>query len=94
MCAHLAESISVEALAELLELSPFHFSRVFKQATGMSPLQFVTRERIARAQQLIRETSRSLIEIALEVGYTSPSHFAQVFRRAVGVAPTEFRSGL
>ena len=47
----------------------------------MTPLQFVTRQRSARAQQLIRETSRSQIEIALEVGYTSPSHFAQVFRR-------------
>src|SRR5260370_15946498 len=92
--AHLAESISIETLAELVELSPFHFSRMFKQTTGMTPLQFVTRERIVRAQQLVRETSRSLIEIALEVGYTSPSHFAQVFRRVVGVAPTEFRSGL
>jgi AraC family transcriptional regulator len=92
--AHLAESISIETLAELAELSPFHFSRVFKQTTGMTPLQFVTRERIVHAQQLVRETSRSLIEIALEVGYTSPSHFAQVFRRVVGVAPTEFRSGL
>ena len=60
----------------------------------MSPLQFVRRERITRAQQLIRETSRSVIEIGLEVGYTSPSHFAQVFRRVVGVAPTEFRIGL
>ena len=90
----LAEDISVESLAQLLELSPFHFSRVFKQATGMPPLQFVRRKRITRAQQLIRETSRSVIEIGLEVGYTSPSHFAQVFRRVVGVAPTEFRSGL
>jgi len=54
----------------------------------MSPLQFVRRERITRAQQLIRETSRSVIEIGLEVGYTSPSHFAQVFRRVVGVAPS------
>ena len=84
---HLAEEISVEALAELVELSPFHFSRVFKEATGMSPLQFVTRERITRAQQLIRETSRSLIDIGLEVGYTSPSHFAKVFRRVAGVTP-------
>jgi AraC family transcriptional regulator len=90
----LHEEISVDAMAGLVELSPFHFSRVFKQATGMTPLQFVTRERITRAQQLIRETSRSLIEVALEVGYTSPSHFAQVFRRVVGVTPTEFRSGL
>ena len=91
---HLAEEVRLENLAELVELSPFHFSRVFKESTGMSPLQFVVRERITRAQQLIRETSRSLIEIALDVGYTSPSHFAQVFRRVVGVTPTEFRSSL
>jgi AraC family transcriptional regulator len=90
----LAEDISVGVLAELVDLSPFHFSRVFKQTTGMSPLQFVTRERIAHAQRLIRETPRTLIEIALEVGYTSPSHFAQVFRRVVGVTPTEFRAAL
>jgi AraC family transcriptional regulator len=90
----LAEEIAIETLADLVELSPFHFSRVFKQATGMSPLQFVTRERITRAQQLIRETSRSLIEVGLEVGYTSPSHFAKVFRRMTGVTPTEFRSSL
>ena len=90
----LADEISLESLAELAELSPFHFSRVFKQTTGLSPLQFVTRERITRAQQMIRETKRSLIEIALEVGYTSPSAFAQVFRRVVGVTPTEFRSAL
>jgi AraC family transcriptional regulator len=85
-------------LAGLVELSAFHFSRVFKQTTVLSPLQFVTRERITRAQQLIRavtrnaakgeaglsnakqrpgfQTTRSLIEIALDVGYTSPSHFA------------------
>jgi AraC family transcriptional regulator len=92
--AHLADSISIEMLAELAELSPFHFCRVFKQASGMTPMQFVTRERILRAQRLIRETSRSLIEVALEVGYTSPSHFAQVFRRTVGTAPTEFRNAL
>ena len=90
----LAEEMAVETLAALVELSPFHFSRVFKQATGMSPLQFVTRERITRAQQLMRETKRSLIEIALDVGYTSPSHFAKVFRRVTGMAPNEFRSSV
>lgn len=92
--ANLAEEISVDALAEQTGLSPYHFSRVFKQTTGMTPLQFITRERISLAQQMIRETSHSLIEVALEVGYSSPSHFAQVFRRQVGVTPTEFRNGL
>jgi AraC family transcriptional regulator len=91
---HLPDDISLDSLAELAELSPFQFSRVFKQTTGMSPLQFVTRERITRAQQLIRETKRSLIEIGLDVGYKNPSHFAQVNRRVAGVTPTEFRSAL
>jgi AraC family transcriptional regulator len=92
--AHLEEGINVESLADLVDMSQFHFFRVFKQATGMSPIQFVTRERVSRAQQLIRETSHSLIEIGLEVGYTSPSHFARVFRRVTGTTPTEFRNAL
>jgi AraC family transcriptional regulator len=91
---HLAEDVSVETLAGLVDLSPFHFSRVFKHATGMSPLQFVTRERITYAQQLIRETARSVIDIGLEVGYTNPSYFAKVFRRVTGVTPSYFRGTL
>jgi AraC family transcriptional regulator len=91
---HLAEEISVEQLAELVELSPSHFAHVFKETTGMTPLQFIARQRITRAQQLIRETSRSLIDVGLEIGYSSPSHFAQVFRRVVGVTPTAFRNSL
>jgi AraC family transcriptional regulator len=91
---HLADEISVERLAELAERSPSHFAHVFKETTGMTPLQFVTRQRITRAQQLIRETSRSLIDVGLEVGYSSPSHFAHVFRPVVGVTPTEFRNSL
>lgn len=94
VAAHLSEEISIEALAELVELSPSHFAHVFKETTGTTPLQFATRQRVTRAQQLIRETSRSLIEVGLEVGYSSPSHFAQVFRRVVGVTPTAFRSSL
>ena len=94
VAAHLADEVSIEALAGLTELSSSHFAHVFKETTGMTPLQFITRQRVTRAQQLIRETSRNLIEVGLEVGYTSPSHFAQVFRRVVGVTPTEFRSSL
>jgi AraC family transcriptional regulator len=77
----LAGEISVETLAGLVNLSPVHFPRVFKQSTEMSPLQFVTRERITLAQQLVRESSRTLIQVALEVGYTSPRHS----RRSFGV---------
>jgi AraC family transcriptional regulator len=53
IAAHLAEEISIEQLAELVELSASHFAHVFKETTGMTPLQFVTRQRITLAQQLI-----------------------------------------
>jgi AraC-like DNA-binding protein len=52
-------------------------------------LREVTRQRITQAQQLIRETSRSLIDVGLEVGYSSPSHFAQVVRRETGPTPSD-----
>lgn len=94
VAAHYAEEITVNCLAELVELSASHFSHVFKESTGVTPLQFVTRERITRAQQLIRETSRSLIEIGIDVGYSNPSHFAKVFRKIAGVTPTDFRGAL
>lgn len=82
---HLVEEISIESLAEVVKLSSSYFAHVFK-STGMTPLQFVTRQR------LTLETSSGLIDVGPEVGYTSPSHFAQVFRRVVSVTPTEFRS--
>jgi len=89
--AHLDEEIALSRLAGEVGLSAFHFSRLFKKTTGFSPSQYLIRQRIARARRLLRETTRSMIEIGLEVGYSSPSHFAQVFRREVGVTPTEYR---
>lgn len=91
---HFSEEIPVQALADLVQLSPFHFSRVFKLTTGMTPLQFVTRERILRAQQSIRESSKSIIQIGLEVGFSNPGYFAKVFGKMVGMTPKEFRKSL
>jgi len=91
MEAHLDEAFSLAQLAQEAGLSPFHFSRLFKQSTGLSPSQYLIRERIGRARHLLNETRKSILEIGLEVGYSSPSHFAKVFRREVGVPPLEYR---
>jgi AraC family transcriptional regulator len=78
-------------LAEEAGMSEFHFSRIFKKTTGLSPSQFFIRLRIDKARRLLRETGKTVIEVGLEVGYSSPSHFAQVFRREAGVTPSQYR---
>lgn len=87
----LAEAFNLAQLARIAELSEYHFSRVFKRATGWSPSQYFIRLRMSRARHLLLETDRSIIDIGMEVGYSSPSHFSQVFRREVGVTPSAYR---
>ncbi|MDR7098976.1 AraC family transcriptional regulator [Lysobacter niabensis] len=87
----LDKDFQLARLSRVIGLSEFHFGRAFKQSTGYTPSQYFIRLRMARARQLLRETSRPIIEIGLEVGYSSASHFAQVFRRESGVTPSDYR---
>ena len=89
--ARLTEGVPLVKLAEEAGYSAFHFSRLFKKTTGLSPSQYLISLRMAQARRLLRESTRSIIEVGLEVGYTNPSHFAQIFRREVGVTPSEYR---
>ena len=91
MAAHLEEEFSLIRLAREAGMSEFHFSRLFKRTTGLTPSQYFIHLRMEKARRLLRETNKSVIEIGLDVGYTSPSHFAQIFRREVGISPSEYR---
>lgn len=91
MAAALAEPFSLDRWAGQARMSPSHFSRAFKQSTGLSPSRHALNLRLAEARRLLRETDESVIQIALAVGYGSPSHFAQVFRRETGLAPQTYR---
>jgi AraC family transcriptional regulator len=91
MVTHLDDEFSLIRLAREAEMSEFHFSRLFKRTTGLTPSQYFIHLRMEKARRLLRETNKSVIEIGLEVGYTSPSHFAQIFRREVGISPSDYR---
>ena len=69
----------------------FYFNRLFKSALGMLPSRYHIRLRMDEARRRLRETKRSVVEIALDVGYANPSHFAQLFRRETGLAPGDYR---
>ncbi|MBP6864359.1 MAG: helix-turn-helix transcriptional regulator [Candidatus Didemnitutus sp.] len=88
---HLDKEFNLDELAARAGLSKFHFHRLFKEATGVSPAKYQLNARVDEARRLLRETKRPVIEIALELGFSSPSHFAQVFRRETHMTPVEFR---
>jgi AraC family transcriptional regulator len=91
MAEHLAEEFSLPRLAAQVGVSEFHFNRLFKRATGVPPSQYQIKRRLDAARRLLRETKKSVITIANEVGYSNPSHFAQLFRKETGLAPTAYR---
>jgi AraC family transcriptional regulator len=91
MAENLAEEFNLDHLAARAGLSKFYFNRLFKNATGVSPLHYQINLRMDAARRLLRETKRSVVQIALEVGYATPSHFAQLFRRETGLSPSDYR---
>jgi AraC family transcriptional regulator len=89
---HLDASLSLGQLAAVARLSPYHFSRQFKQATGLPPHQYVITRRIERVRdQLQSGTDLSLAEVAVRAGFSDQSQFSNHFKRIVGVTPGEFR---
>ncbi|HYF48777.1 MAG TPA: AraC family transcriptional regulator [Planctomycetota bacterium] len=86
-------AISLEELAKAAHMSVFHFARQFRRKTGFTPMEYVEKLRIARAQELLLGRSDlRLQEIAREVGYDDPAYFSRVFRKRAGVGPREYRN--
>lgn len=90
MRAHLAEPVSLSELAELVELSPWHFARAFRQRHKMPPHRCLTRLRLGKARELLVHSRLSITEVAAASGYSS-QHLARQFRQALGCTPGEYR---
>jgi AraC family transcriptional regulator len=91
---HLADDISLAILASLAGLSPYHFSRAFRQSFAMPPHRFHINRRIERAKCMLANVSTSMTEIGLRLGFSESSAFTATFRKFTGRTPSDFRRSL
>ena len=88
---HYTEPLTLDGIAQAMGVSKYHLDRVFLAGAGCTPVQYITRRRIARAQALLASTDQSIQRIALQRGYSSYTYFTSVFRKHVGRSPGDYR---
>jgi AraC family transcriptional regulator len=91
---HVANDIPLATLAELVQLSPYHFCRSFKSSFGIPPHRYHANRRIERAKQLLANRELSVTTIALDVGFGDTSRFSAAFHRLTGQTPSRYRRNL
>ena len=89
--AHLGDDVSLADLAALVGLSPYHFSRAFKAATGLPPHRYLIERRVARARERLEHGGDPIVDVALECGFSSQAHMTSTFTRQLGVSPGRYR---
>jgi AraC family transcriptional regulator len=86
--------LALEEIASAAYLSEYHFARVFKQITGLTPHAYLANIRLERARKLLSETTFSINQVAAMVGYQSQSHFTKIFKAVTGITPGAFRESI
>lgn len=88
---HHARPLDLDALAAAANVSKYHFTRCFAQVYGDTPMRYLTRRRIERAQDLLRSANLTVTEVCMMVGFSSLGSFSSRFRELVGETPTQYR---
>lgn len=90
--SHLAKRVTLSDLADVAGLSRMHFASQFRMATGLRPHEYLLRQRVRRASELLAQTTMTIVEIALSVGFQTQAHFTTVFKRIEGRTPSQWRN--
>ena len=89
--ARIDEDLTLEQMADSVNLSVGHFSQMLRKSTGHSPHQFVLRHRIERAKEILRAADMRVLDVAVACGFKTQQHFARMFRQVCGISPSEYR---
>lgn len=87
------KDISLDDVSRVVNISPYYFSKIFKDGTGENFIEYLTNIRIDKAKELLSSTDYSMKEICCMVGYSEPNYFSRSFKKNVGVTPTEYKEG-
>ncbi len=90
--AHLESDLALDEMARQVCLSPYHFARAFRAATGVPPHRYVITQRIERAKYLLTQKSLTLADISLACGFSSQAHFTTTFKAVTGTTPGAYRA--
>ena len=88
------KDISLDEVSRLVDISPYYFSKLFKQEQGENFIEYLTRTRMQNARQLLKNKSYSIKEICVMCGYSDPNYFSRIFKKYEGVTPSEYRERL
>ncbi|MBR4169271.1 MAG: response regulator [Lachnospiraceae bacterium] len=91
--ANYQNDISLDDVSREVDISPYYFSKLFKEETGENFIEYVTNIRIEKAKQLLTSSRLSMKEICAQIGYADPNYFSRIFKKTVGVTPTEYKEG-
>ena len=91
-CENFRKEISLDDVSREGNVSPYYFSKLFKEATGDNFIEYLTNIRIDKAKELLDNTDLSMKEICSQVGYQNPNYFSRIFKKNVGVTPTEYKA--
>ena len=88
---HFSEEITLDDVARQVDISPYYFSKLFKQEVGENFIEYLTQTRIAKAKEYLVNPKYSIKEICGLCGYSDPNYFSRIFRKYEGVSPSEYR---
>ena len=88
------KDLTLDEVSKVVDISPYYFSKLFKQETGENFIEYLTKVRMKNAEELLKDSSYSIKEICAASGYGDPNYFSRIFKKYEGVTPSEYRERL